>query len=71
MKVKSNAKPFVPEFDKYFFQRQKWRENLAKVCKQITTFVEMETEKNISQGSLRRLAVGKIKVPEPYAGKLA
>jgi len=38
IKIKSNANPYMPEFDKYFALRQKWREDLAKYCKQITTF---------------------------------
>ena len=29
---------FLSEYDKYFYQRTKWRENIAKDCKQITTF---------------------------------
>ena len=53
MKIKSNANPYLPEFDKYFFQRLKWREDLAKECKQITKFVEKETNVN-SRVSLRR-----------------
>ena len=53
VKIKSNANPYLPEFDKYFFQRQKWREDLAKECKQITTFVEKEIKFN-SRVSLRR-----------------
>ena len=43
VKVKSKANPYLPEFDKYFFQRLKWREDLAKECKQITTFDVKET----------------------------
>jgi hypothetical protein len=39
VKVKARANPFLEEYDKYFFQRTKWREDLAKECKQITTFM--------------------------------
>jgi len=53
VKIKSNANPFLPEFDKYLFQRQKWREDLAKECKQFTTFVKKEINFN-SRVSLRR-----------------
>ena len=53
VKVKSIANPYMPEFDKYFVQRKKWRANLAKECKQITTFVVKETNIN-SWVSLRR-----------------
>jgi len=53
VKIKSNANPFLPEFDKYFFKRKKWRGDLAKECKQITTFVKKETNFN-SRVSLRR-----------------
>ena len=53
VKIKSNANPYLPEFDSYFFQRQKWREDLAKECKQITTFIEMGSNIN-SRVSLRR-----------------
>jgi len=53
VKIKSNANPFLTEFDKYFFQRKKWREDLAKECKQITTFGDKKTNIN-SRVSLRR-----------------
>ena len=53
VKVKSNANPYLPEFDKYFFKRTKWREDLAKECKQVTTFVMQETI-NHGRVSLRR-----------------
>ena len=46
MKVKASANPFLEEYDKYFFQRTKWREDLAKECKQITTFMENKNSKN-------------------------
>jgi len=46
VKVKANANPFLEEYDKYFFQRTKWREDLAKECKQITTFMENKNSKN-------------------------
>lgn len=39
VKVKANANPFLPEYDRYFYLRTKWREDLAKECKQITTFM--------------------------------
>lgn len=39
VKVKSNANPFLPEFDKYFDMRTKWRKDIAKKCLQKTTFV--------------------------------
>ena len=39
VKVKANANPFLPEYDRYFYGRTKWREDLAKECKQITTFM--------------------------------
>ncbi|MBZ0242418.1 MAG: group II intron reverse transcriptase/maturase [Bacteroidales bacterium] len=38
VKVKADANPFLPQYDRYFFQRTKWREDLALECKQITTF---------------------------------
>jgi RNA-directed DNA polymerase len=53
VKIKSDANPFLPEFDKYFFQRKKWREDLARECKQITTFGDKKTNFN-SRVSLRR-----------------
>jgi hypothetical protein len=53
VKIKSNANPYLPEFDKYFFQRQKWREDLAKDCHQITTFDVKVTNIN-SRVSFRR-----------------
>lgn len=39
VKVISKANPYLPEFDKYFFQRTKWRDDIAKNCRQRTTFV--------------------------------
>lgn len=39
VKVKAKANPFLPEYDRYFYHRTKWREDLAKECKQITTFM--------------------------------
>ena len=39
VKVKAEAHPFLPEYDKYFSDRTIWREGLAKECKQITTFM--------------------------------
>jgi RNA-directed DNA polymerase len=53
VKIKSNANPYLPEFDKYFYHRRKCREELAAECKQITTFTDKETKLN-SRVSLRR-----------------
>src|SRR5680860_686939 len=39
VKVKANANPFLAEYDNYFFQRTRRRDDLAKECKQITTFI--------------------------------
>jgi RNA-directed DNA polymerase len=38
VKVKANANPFLEEWDPYFFKRRKWREDLAKQCRQNTKF---------------------------------
>jgi len=65
--VKAKANPFLSEYDKYFYQRTKWRENIAKECKQITTFRLNKIV--ITVGS--HLAVLAFKVPELYVGKLA
>jgi RNA-directed DNA polymerase len=46
VKVKAEANPFLPEYDKYFSDRTKWREGLAKECKQITTFMSSKNSKN-------------------------
>ena len=53
VKVKGKANPFLPEYDKYFMKRRLWREDIAKECKQITTFITNETKVN-SRVSLRR-----------------
>ncbi|TAJ06890.1 group II intron reverse transcriptase/maturase [Marinilabiliaceae bacterium JC017] len=53
VKVKGDANPFLPEYDKYFYKRTMWRDDLAKECKQITTFITNETSNN-SRVSLRR-----------------
>ena len=53
VKVKSIANPYLSEFDKYFFQRHKRREDLAKDCHQITTFDVKVTNIN-SRVSFRR-----------------
>jgi RNA-directed DNA polymerase len=46
VKIRSLANPYLPEYDKYFSQRQIWRGILAKECKQITTFNDTETNVN-------------------------
>ncbi len=38
VKIKSQAIPYLPEYDKYFLHRTKWRQDRAKKCRQITTF---------------------------------
>ncbi len=37
-KAKSVATPYLPEFKKYFEYRTKWSKDIAKKCRQITTF---------------------------------
>jgi RNA-directed DNA polymerase len=51
--VKAKANPFLPEYERYFYKRTKWREDLAKECKQITTFMSNKYSNN-SRVSLRR-----------------
>jgi len=53
VKVKAKANPFLKEYDKYFYQRTKWREDLAKECQQITTFMSSKVSNN-SRVALRR-----------------
>jgi RNA-directed DNA polymerase len=53
VKVRSNANPYLPEFDKYFHHRRKCRVELAAKCKQNTRFVEQDTKFN-SRVSPRR-----------------
>jgi RNA-directed DNA polymerase len=53
IKVKAKANPFLKEYDNYFYQRTKWREDLAIECKQITTFMSNKDSKN-SWVTLRR-----------------
>lgn len=53
VKVKANANLFLKEYDNYFFQRTRWREDLAKECKQITTFMSGKNS-NDSRVALRR-----------------
>ncbi|GAF05891.1 hypothetical protein [Saccharicrinis fermentans] len=50
VKVKSKANPYLSEYDKYFYQRTKWREDLAKKCKQKTTFVSSNNVKQKTAG---------------------
>jgi RNA-directed DNA polymerase len=38
VKIRSNANPFLPEFDRYFFFRQRRRREVAIECRQITNF---------------------------------
>ncbi len=40
------ANPFLPECGIYLYKRTKWQEDLAKECKQITTFITSETSNN-------------------------
>lgn len=44
VKIKSDANPYLPEYDKYFFKRLKDKEELAKERRQITTFIDKETD---------------------------
>jgi len=53
VKVKARANPFLAEYDNYFFQRTRRREDLAKECKQITTFISNKDSSN-SRVALRR-----------------
>ena len=53
IKVKANTNTFLKEYDKYFYQRTKWREDLAKECKQITIFMTNRNSNN-SRIYLRR-----------------
>ena len=39
VKVKAKANPFLPEYDRYFYHRTLWGKDIAKECKQITTFM--------------------------------
>lgn len=53
VKVKYAANPFLPEFDRYFSTRSKQMHDLAKECKQITTFMSNRKSNN-SRVVLRR-----------------
>jgi RNA-directed DNA polymerase len=53
VKIRSNANPFLPEFDRYFFQRQKRRREVALECKQITKF-SVTDNNTYSRVSLQR-----------------
>ncbi len=46
VKVKADANPFLSEYVKYFYQRTQWRKDLAKECKQITTFMSSKNSNN-------------------------
>jgi RNA-directed DNA polymerase len=54
VKVKSNANPFMQEWDTYFFIRRKWREDLAKQCRQITKFAVNDFKTDNSRVPFRR-----------------
>jgi RNA-directed DNA polymerase len=45
VKVKAEANPFLPEFEQYFCNRIKRRQDLAKECKQITMFMSNKNSK--------------------------
>ena len=45
VKVKADANPYLPEYDKYFRNRKEKREKLAKECRQITTFIVNDKKK--------------------------
>ena len=53
VKVKAEDNPFLPEFDQYFCNRIKRRQDLAKECKQITMFMSNKNSKN-SRVTLRQ-----------------
>jgi hypothetical protein len=50
VKIKSEANPYLTVYDKYFFKRFQDKEELAKECRQITTFIDKETT-NSQSGS--------------------
>jgi len=56
VKIRSQANPYLQEYDQYFFLRKAKREILAKECKQITTFSGKETNVN-SRVSLHRVCL--------------
>ena len=53
VRIKGDDNPFLQEYDRYFFNRTKWRENSAKKRKQITTFMS-NNDSNDSRSFLRR-----------------
>jgi len=53
VKIKADANPYLQEYDRYFAIRTKWRDKLAKECKQITTFMS-NNDSNDSRALLRR-----------------
>jgi RNA-directed DNA polymerase len=56
VKVKAEANPYLPEFDQYFCNRTKRRQDLAKECKQITMFMSNKKSNN-SRVTLRRVSL--------------
>ncbi len=56
VKVKAEANPFLPEFDQYFCNRTKRRQDLAKECKQITMFMSNK-KSNHSRVTLHRVSL--------------
>jgi len=57
VKVKSKANPFLQEWDIYFFKRRKWREDLAKQCRQITKFAVNDFKTNNSRVPFRQASL--------------
>ena len=54
VKIKGDANPYLQEYYRYLAIRTKWRDKLAKECKQITTFMSNNKNSNDSRALLRR-----------------
>ena len=74
VKIISKANLFLKEYEKYFYKRKKFREEIAKRCSQKTTFVKKTNNSRVYSLRVVRIVpfAGKaLKALEPYAGKLA
>lgn len=58
VKIRSQANPYLPEYDKYFFQRRACRDILAKECKQIVS-LRYQKEKNQNESISRDICSDK------------
>ena len=65
------ANPFMQEWETYFFKRRKWREDLAKQCRQITKFAVNDFKTDNSRVPLRSVPTINVGIKDSSNQKIA